>query len=133
MCPCEFASAGGGVFIALAILGLLNVLGPTPTESILGNWWWLDTTEIIFSAILGGILLVASRARPSVERPVVMFTGWFLLVLAGFGLFRDEIFFMQFERPLQIIFYFFMGIWALLAGLCKDAEEIEADKPTSVY
>ncbi len=133
MCPCEFARVGGGIFIALAILGLFRVLGPTESASMLGGWLWIDFAEITFDGILGTLLIVASRASASVERPVVLLTGWLLLALAGFGLFNDDVLLMHVERPLQIIFYFAMGVWALLAGFCKDKQEERENSSSSPY
>lgn len=130
MCPSEFGRLGGIIFIALGALGFAQLLGPTAAESILGPFWWLDPWETAFYLSLGAILFASSLASPAHERPVLLLTGWLLVVLSFSALFSDTLILVHVERPVQPIFYLVMGVWGIVSAFCSETNETQ--KETSV-
>lgn len=129
MCPSEFVKIGSGTFLFLGLLGIVHVLGPTEAGSIFGTVWWLDWTEICVFLLIGAVLFCTVRSSVCVERPCVLEIGWFLLFLSVWSLFFNHFFTIHFERPVEPLFFFLMGIWAHMSGLCSEQGE-KSDAPT---
>lgn len=58
MNPRQFLLLGGIVLVALGVLGMF-LLGPTPGQSLLGEFFWLDDVENYAHLILGIVALGA--------------------------------------------------------------------------
>ena len=56
--PRGFLMVGGVVLVALGVLGMF-LLGPTPGQSLLGEFFWLDDVENYAHLILGIVALAA--------------------------------------------------------------------------
>ncbi len=130
MCPSEFARFGGIAFFALGLLGVLGVLGPTGGESLFKDIWWIDVTESALFLLLGALLFFASYSSPRIEHPVVLFISWFCILLSGWGLFAETLLTVHLERPVEVAFFFVIGVWGFFAGLCKDLGETDEAPPT---
>ena len=58
MNPRQFLLLGGIVLVALGVLGMF-LLGPTPGQSLMGEFFWLDDVENYAHLILGIVALGA--------------------------------------------------------------------------
>jgi len=123
MCPSEYARVAGTGLLVLALLGFGFLLGPTVEQSLLGEIWWLDISEVIFYAVLGVALLNASFMAAERERPIVLFSGWFLFFLSIWGFFVSETVYGMHIETTQSLLYLVLWAWSLFAGFCKDVRE----------
>lgn len=123
MCPNEFAKIGRFLFLFLGILGVIHVMGPTATSSVFRADWWLDWNEILIFFGLSAVLFFAGRMQGEGRHILVIWIGWFFLIASVLGLRSGFILGVHVESPLEPIFFFVIGIWAHLSGLCKDRDE----------
>ncbi|TSC91978.1 MAG: hypothetical protein CEN90_93 [Parcubacteria group bacterium Licking1014_17] len=112
MNPKKFLLTGGTIFILLAILGFVGVVGPTAKSSILGNAWWFSSGANWIHLIAGLIMLAAAIAFTS--RTLVIVIGVSALALAIVSLFKDNFLGISLEG-MDTLFYFLIAIWAYLS------------------
>ena len=112
--PKGFLRIGGFIFILLSVLGLIGVLGDSPSRSVFGSSWWLNNNENI-TLFASGItaLFVSSFFPPLWQRYIVIFVG-ILSVITGLYAFVNPYFFwMNLQTPGDMVFYLIIGFWAL--------------------
>ncbi len=117
MTPKKFLQAGGGVLLAIGILGFAGIVGPTAGKSIFGDGWWFDMTEsgmlgiVGLAAIIGASLIPAAR-----QKLTVSIVGIVSLAIGLYSLFGQNLLGMNFETPTDTIFYLLIGVWALIVA-----------------
>lgn len=106
----------------VAILGWINVLGPTQEVSIFHESWWFDTGENWAHLVLGIVAIIAAFAlSASLQAGVTVLVGIIGIVvgLLGFFLGTDIQFnfygLANLENPLDNLLHLVVGAWALLA------------------
>ncbi len=118
MTPRQFLLWGGVILVALGVLGLF-VLGPTASQSMLGNFFWLDSTENVAHLLFGVVALVAYYALKdaSMVRWLVILVGVVALVAAAAGFMNagsamPNVGITNLESPADNILHLVVAAWA---------------------
>lgn len=121
MAPRQFLIWGGIILVVVAILGWINVLGPTSDSSIFGSTWWFDSVENWAHLIIGIVALLAAFVLPAgAQKVLVIIVGIVGLLFAIFNLAGTVVIGgANLESPLDLILHLVVGIWALWAGFSK--------------
>jgi len=121
--PKQFLTFGGVILIVVAILGFINVIGPTPAHSIFGSAWWFDNGENWAHLILGIVAVIAAFALPaSGQRPLVMLLGIVGILVGLYSLVISQSFLgANLENPADSLLHLAVGAWALYASMNKKA------------
>ncbi len=121
MNPKKFLIATGILFIIVALLGAIGIIGPTSDKSIFSSLWYFDVKQNIVYAFLGSTCLVFSYflSTPT-QRALVVAIGILAFVVSIVGFFitkhpSPNFFGANLENPLDNIFNLVVGIWALLS------------------
>ena len=122
MNPKQFLTIGGIVLILVAILGWINVLGPTQDASIFGGSWWFDTGENWAHLVLGIVALIAAFMLPQgLQAGTTVLVGILGVVIGLLGFFLGSGMQYNFyglanlENPLDNLLHLVVGAWALLS------------------
>lgn len=115
----QFLILGGLVLVLVAVLGMLDIIGPTAEQSIFGANWWFDAAENWAHLVLGVVALIAAFALPAgMHKPLVILVGLLALVV---GIYSAAISTMllgaNLESPADTILHIVVGLWALLAAM----------------
>lgn len=122
MNPKQFLLIGGAVLVLVGILGFVGVIGPTADRSIFGSTWWFDQGENWAHLILGIVGLIAAFAFPaSLQKPLVVLLGAVGILVALYNVFRTDLLGANLESPADLLLHLAVGVWALWAGLKKQA------------
>ena len=89
MNPRQFLLLGGIVLVALGVLGMF-ILGPTPQQSLLGEFFWLDDVENYAHLILGIVALGAYYLLKD-----EMLTKWLVIIVGVVALLATVLGFMN--------------------------------------
>lgn len=118
--PRGFLSVGGVVLLLVGILGFIGVIGPTPEQSIFGDFWWFDNPENIAHTVLGVVALLAVFLvkDAGVHRFLVLAVGALALVVGLYNLMGEVIVLgANLESPADTVLHLVVGVWGLWAGL----------------
>ena len=122
MNPKQFLMLGGIVLVLVAILGWINVLGPTSEASIFGGSWWFDVGENWAHLVLGVVaLIVAFWLGGAMQSTVTLLVGIVGIVVGLMGFFLGSDMQYNFyglanlENPLDNVLHLVVGAWALLS------------------
>lgn len=121
MNPKQFLLVGGIVLLAVGILGMVGVLGPTPEQSIIFHGsWWFDTPENIAHTVLGiAALLAAYLISSSAQKGLTILVGLLALFFAAYGGMYGMFGSATLENPADTILHLVVGVWALWAAYRK--------------
>lgn len=116
----QFLQIGGALLVLVGILGMINVIGPTPDKSIFGDSWWFDRGENWAHLLLGIVGLIASFTFPaSAQRSLVMLLGIIGVVVGLYSIFTQKLLGSNLENPADTILHIVLGAWALWASMGK--------------
>ena len=122
MNPKQFLTWGGIVLVLVAVLGWMNVIGPTPDHSLFGANWWFDVGENWVYLVLGVVALLAAFLAPaSLQKPLVVVVGVLALFFAVYNIFSTQFLGANLESPADLVLHLFVGVWALWAGMRNSA------------
>lgn len=125
MTPKQFLKTCGVLFITLALLGLLHVLGPSADTSIFGSMLWFDVVEIWIYLVIGiGAVLSSFLLDFRVQKIVAISLGIFSIALGIYSIFRERLFALNLESPADTFLLFVIGIWALISSRAEEDQEI---------
>lgn len=126
MNPKQFLTIGGIVLVLIGVLGMVGVLGPTQSDSIMNQMgldWWFDNAENWAHLVLGVVGLIAAFVLPaSVQRPLVLLLGVVGVLVGLYSLaVSTELLGANLENPADTALHIVVGAWALWAGSRKEA------------
>ncbi|MBI2011276.1 DUF4383 domain-containing protein [Candidatus Daviesbacteria bacterium] len=128
MTPKQFLLYGGIILVALGVLGTF-VLGPTPENSMLGDFFWLDSTENWAHLILGAVALGAyyMLKDAAMIRYLVLLVGVVAALAAVFGFLNagsstPNLGVTNLENPSDNILHLVVAVWAFWAGMMGNKE-----------
>ena len=126
MNPKQFLILGGAVLVLVGILGMVGIIGPTPSASIFGSAWWFDTPENWAHLLLGIVGLIAAFVFPaSLQKPLVILLGVVGLFFAFYSAFVNMSFLgANLENPADTVLHLAVGAWALFAGFKKESSMV---------
>lgn len=125
MNPKQFLTIGGVILILIAILGWVNVIGPTADDSVFGEAWYFDMAENWAHLVLGVVALIAAFLFPAtVNKPLVMLLGIIGILIGIYSVFgpvtEGKAFLdAQLQNPGDSILHIVVGVWALWASMAK--------------
>lgn len=112
--PKGFLQAGGLVLVAVGVLGYLGVIGPTPEQSIFGEFWWFDDVENLAHTVLGVVGLVAAYSFPALyQRYLVIALGVVAVLVGLYNVVNTQAFGANLENPADLLLHLVVGAWAL--------------------
>ncbi|MBI2442449.1 MAG: DUF4383 domain-containing protein [Candidatus Levybacteria bacterium] len=116
--PRGFLTVGGVILVLLGLLGFV-VIGPTPQQSLFGDFWWFDNVENVAHLLLGvvALALVYVVRDATLEKWVTVLVGALALVV-GLLNFQGEYMFggANLESPADMVLHLVVGVWGLYAG-----------------
>ncbi len=128
MTPRTFLLVGGVVLVAVGILGMAGIIGPTPADSPFGDNWWFDNGENWAHTILGVVALIAAYLFPAgIQRFLTLVVGIVGIAFGIYSIFTQDFLGANLENPADTILHFVVGAWALLSYRGKE----EAAAPTA--
>lgn len=122
LAPRGFLLVGGIILVALGVLGMF-LLGPTPGQSMVGEFFWLDDVENYAHLILGVVALGAYYLLKD-----EMLTKWLVILVGVVALLATILGFMNSGGPVpnlgvtnleavsDNILHLVVTVWALYAG-----------------
>ena len=120
MNPKQFLLIGGIILVAVGLLGMFGVIGPTPSSSIFGENWWFDSAENWAHLVIGIVGLIAAFILPSgIQKPLVLLLGVVGVLVAVYNVFSTNLLGANLESPADLLLHLVVGAWALFAGLRK--------------
>ncbi|MDP3772162.1 MAG: hypothetical protein Q8Q94_02175 [bacterium] len=120
MNPKQFLILGGIILVLVAILGMVNIIGPTANDSIFGTNWWFDPVENWAHLVLGIVALIAAFAFPgTLQKPLVIVVGIVGVLVALYNLMSMDLLGAHLESPADLVLHLAVGVWALFASLRK--------------
>lgn len=122
MNPKQFLQIGGAVLVLVGVLGFIGIIGPTPGQSIFGNFWWFDNPENLAHTVLGVVGLTAAYTFPAVyQRYLVLALGVVGVLVGVYSLAISPAFLgANLENPADTVLHLAVGGWALWAGMNKE-------------
>lgn len=106
----------------VGLLGFFGLIGPTPSQSIFGSFWWFDNVENWAHLVLGIVGLVVAFALPvSLHKPVALLVGVLGIFFALYNLFSMSFLGANLESPADMVLHLVVGVWALYSALNKKA------------
>lgn len=123
MTPRQFLLLGGIILVVLGLAGMF-VLGPTAASSLLGEFFWLDSTENIIHLLLGAIALAAYYLvkDDNLVKWLVVLVGVLATLATVVGLLNagnavPNVGVANLENPSDTILHLVVAVWALWVGL----------------
>lgn len=114
--PKGFLQVGGAVLVLLGVLGFVGVIGPTPSQSIFGSFWWFDNPENVAHTVLGVAGLVAAFVFPAVwQRYLVILLGVVAVLVGLYNFVSPTLLGANLESPADLVLHLVVGAWALYA------------------
>lgn len=114
--PNRFLKALGLILLLISISGLLGILGPTSSQSLLGNSWWLDSKEILFTGIVGFFVLLSAFFFPPLwQRYLTVVVGLVALFIGLYSFLSPLFFGIHIEIPVEMILFLIIAAWGLYA------------------
>jgi len=121
MTPKQFLTIGGVVLVLVGILGFVGVIGPTPEQSLFGDFWWFDNGENWAHLVLGVVALIAAYTMPAdTQKPLTMAVGVLALFFAVYNVFSTTFMGANLESPADLILHLVVGVWALASARGKE-------------
>lgn len=120
--PRQFLMLGGIILLALGVLGMF-VLGPTAQSSLLGEFFWLDSTENVAHLLFGVVALAAYYFLKD-----EMMTKWLVVLVGIVALLAAVVGFMgpvvsvpllgetNLENPSDNVLHLVVAVWAFWAA-----------------
>ncbi|QQG45262.1 MAG: hypothetical protein HYW89_04685 [Candidatus Sungiibacteriota bacterium] len=121
MNPATFLKIGGIVLIAVGVLGLIGIIGPTAESSIFGSTWWFDNAENWAHIVLGIVALIVVFALKGFQKIVTLVVGILGVVVGIWGFVLGANFFGAGLETLDNLLHLVIGLWALWSW--KNAKE----------
>lgn len=117
--PRGFLTVGGVVLVLLGLLGFV-VIGPTPQQSLFGDFWWFDNPENVAHLVLGvvALLLVYVLKDVSLQKWVTVLVGALALVVGLLNLQGNNYMLLgaNLESPMDLVLHLLVGVWGIYAG-----------------
>lgn len=120
--PKGFLQVGGIVLLVVGIVGFFGIIGPTPEQSLFGEYWFFTTLENWAHLILGVVaLLAAAKLKDDKQaRGLVYLVGVLALFFGVLGFFLGSeipnLGQADLENPLDNILHLVIAIWAFWAA-----------------
>lgn len=122
----QFLLLGGIILVFLGVLGMF-ILGPTSDQSLLGDFFWLDSTEnvahLLFGVVALGAYFLLKDAMLTKWLVVLVGTAALVGAIAGFmnpmqtvPLLGDT----NLENPADDILHLVVAVWAFYASFVGD-------------
>ncbi len=120
MNPRQFLLLGGIILVVLALLGVVG-FGPTPTDSVLGESFWLDSGENIAHLVLGVVALLAYffLKDDALARMLVILVGIIALLATVLGFLNASnesganfYGLTNLENPFDNVLHLVVAVWA---------------------
>ena len=114
--PKGFLQVGGAVLLVVGLLGYF-IIGPTPQQSIFGEFWWFDNPENIAHTVLGIVGLIAAYTLgASMQKNLVALLGVVALLVGLYNFVGTELLGANLENPADLVLHLVVGVWALYAS-----------------
>lgn len=124
MNPKQFLTIGGAVLLLVGVLGYIGVIGPTPEQSLFGEFWWFDNPENLAHTVLGVAGLVAAFTFPAAaQRYLVIALGGLALAVALYNLTTTTLVGANLETPADLLLHLVVGAWALYSAFAGTKAE----------
>lgn len=120
--PKGFLTVGGVILVLIGVLGYINVIGPTPQQSIFGDFWWFDNAENVAHLVLGIVALAAAYLLKDagLQRMLVWLVAVIALLVAAYNLMGSvNLLGANLESPADLVLHLVVGVWAVLAAMSK--------------
>ena len=117
--PRGFLTVGGVVLLLVGLLGYVGVIGPTPEQSLFGDFWWFDNAENLAHTVLGVVALLAvyMLKDKAVHRYLVLAVGALALVVGLYNLLGEYMVLgATLQNPADTVLHLLVGAWGLYAG-----------------
>lgn len=125
--PKGFLMAGGIILVAVAVLGYLGLIGPTPEQSLFGPLWYFTDLENAVHLLFGIVALAAYYLLKdaNLTKLLVILVGVVaaLAVVVGFMVGSDPYPNVSLvglpgnlENPMDIVLHIVVAVWAFYAG-----------------
>ena len=112
-----FLQIGGLILLLVGVLGYAGIIGPTPAQSLFGDFWWFDNAENLAHTVLGVVGIAASFVFPmGLQKALVLLLGVVGILVAGYNLVSTSLLGANLESPADLILHAVVGIWALYAS-----------------
>lgn len=124
--PKGFLQVGGAVLVLLGVLGFVGVIGPTPSQSIFGSFWWFDNPENVAHTVLGVAGLVAAFVFPAVwQRYLVILLGVIAVLVGLYNFVSPTLLGANLESPADLVLHLVVGAWALYAVFGSHSKSVK--------
>lgn len=123
MNPKQFLLIGGAVLAVVGLIGFLDVIGPTPDQSIFGQRWWFDNGENGAHLLLGVVALVAAYVlKGELQKWLVLVVGVVGILIGLWGSLVSgadvpNFYGANLENPADNLLHLAVGAWAIWAYL----------------
>lgn len=116
--PNGFLKVGGVVLLLVGILGFIGVIGPTPSQSILGDFWWFDNAENVAHTLLGVVGIAAAFVLSrDMQKTLVLLLGVLGILVGLYNFVSPSLLGANLESPADLLLHLVVGAWALYAAL----------------
>lgn len=114
--PKGFLQVGGVVLLVVGLAGYF-IIGPTPQQSIFGEFWWFDNAENIAHTVLGIVGLAAAYTlSSSMQKNLVAVLGVVGVLVGLYNFMGTELLGANLESPADLVLHLVVGAWALYAA-----------------
>jgi hypothetical protein len=120
--PKGFLTVGGVILVLVGVLGFIGVIGPTPTQSIFGDFWYFDNAENIAHTVLGIVALLAAYVLKDagLQRMLVWVVAVVALLVAAYNLMGSvNLLGANLQFWPDLVLHLVVGVWAVLAAMSK--------------
>ena len=118
--PNGFLKVGGVVLLLVGILGFIGIIGPTPSQSIFGEFWWFDNPENVAHTVLGVVGLAAAFVLSrDLQKNLVLLLGVLGILVGLYNFVSPSLLGANLETPADLLLHLVVGAWALYASLSK--------------
>lgn len=125
--PRGFLLAGGIILVAVAVLGYLGIIGPTPEMSLFGSLWYFTDLENLVHLIFGIVALAAYYLLKDagLTKTLVILVGIVAALAVIIGLMvggspwpNASLFGIDgnLENPMDTVLNIVVAVWAFYAG-----------------
>lgn len=131
-----FLIYGGIVLLLVALGGFFGIVGPTPGQSLFGDYWVFTTGENWAHLILGVVALLAAFVLKSESQQqwLVYAVGALALVVGVLGFFLSSempnFLGANLENPLDNLLHLIVAIWAFWAAMKKTTSSMGGGVPS---
>ena len=113
--PKGFLQVGGVILLVVGLAGYF-IIGPTPQQSLFGDFWWFDNAENIAHTVLGIVGLIATYTLSApMQKNLVTLLGVVAVLVGLYNLVSPSLLGANLETPADLLLHLVVGAWALYA------------------